>query len=304
MDRLLAMRVFTRLVDTGGFGKAADALRLPKSTVTKMIQTLESELGVRLLERTTRRISVTAEGAAYYEHTRRMLADLDDFESDLAGGGNSPIGPLRVETGGSVAARLLIPALGEFRERFPGIELQIGVSDRTVDLLSEGVDCAIRSTGDDPAVVARQIAELPWALTATPAYLARQGMPETLSDLKDHAMVGYFSARTGRSQPLRLSDPSGAVHTVDIARALEVNESNAHSAAALAGLGLVQTLRFQVADALDDGRLVDVMPTWQPPPLPVYLVYLPTRRHNPRLRAFVEWVAQALPARAGASPIT
>lgn len=300
MDRLLAIRVFGRLVETGGFNRAADALRLPKSTVTKLIQGLETELGVRLLERTTRRVAVTAEGAAYYERTRQLLAELDDFEADLAGGGKSLAGSLRIDTGGSVAAQLLVPALPSFRSRYPGIAIQVGVTDRTVDLLAEGVDCAIRSTADDPTVVARQIALLPWTLCATPGYLAEHGTPTTPESLSGHEIVGYFSARTGRSQTARLSDESGAVRSVDCRLALEVNESNAHAAAGLAGLGMVQTLRFQVSDALADGTLVEVLPQHQPQPLPVYVVYPPARRHNPRVRAFVEWIAEELPRRANA----
>lgn len=296
MDRLLALRVFGRLVETVSFSRTADSLRLPRSTVTKMMQTLEAELGVRLLERTTRRITVTEEGIAYYEHTRRMLADLDNFESVLAGGNNNPSGPLRIETGGSVAAQLIIPALDEFRRLYPGIRLQIGVSDRTIDLLSEGVDCAIRSTSDDPSVVARSITTLPWTLCATPEYFAQQGIPATLDALNDHRFVGYFSALSGRSQPVRLTDDAGILRLLATQPDIEVNESNAHTAAAIAGLGLVQTLRFQVADALADGRLIEIMTDRQPPALPVYIAYPPIRRNNARLRAFIEWLTDRLGA--------
>ena len=291
MDHLLAIRVFGRLVETGGFGRAADALRMPKSTVTKLIQGLENELGVRLLERTTRRVTVTAHGAAYYERTRQWLAELDEFETTLAGGRNNPVGNLRVDTGGSVAAGLIIPALPAFRARYPGIRIQLGVTDRTVDLISEGIDCAIRSTGDDPNLVTRQIAELSWTLCATPDYLARRGTPKVPEDIvrDGHEVVGYFSARSGRMHPLRFREGE---RTFEIAftAAVEVNESNAHTAAAIAGLGLVQALCFTVADHVARGELIPVLADWQPAPLPVYLVYPPDRRHNARLHAFAEWM--------------
>jgi len=298
LDHLLAMRVFGRVVETGGFAKAADGLRLPKSTVTKLVQGLEAQLGVRLFERTTRRVTVTAAGAAYYERTRRWLAELDDFETTLAGGSSSPVGTLRIETGGSVAHALILPALPAFRERYPGIQLQVGVTDRTVDLIGEGVDCAIRSTADDPNLIARHIVDLPWTTCAAPAYLARRGTPHQPGDLvrDGHDIVGYFSARSGRRLPLRFGNPAedfdeGLISTV------EVNESNAHVAAALAGLGVVQTLAFAVAPYIATGQVVPLLAEYQPPPLPAYLVYPSERRHNARLRAFIEWIMEALPER-------
>jgi DNA-binding transcriptional LysR family regulator len=302
MDHLLAIRVFGRLVETGGFGRAADALRMPKSTVTKLIQGLEAQLGVRLLERTTRRVTVTAEGAAYYERTRQWLGELDEFETTLAGGRSRPVGNLRVDTGGSVAACLILPELPSFRARYPGIHVQLGVTDRTVDLIGEGIDCAIRSTADDPNLVSRKIADVPWTMCATPDYLARRGVPAHPDDIaRDaHDVVGYFSARSGRIQPLRFRDGDREFGG-ELKASLEINESNAHTAAALAGLGLVQTLGFTVAPFLARGQLLPVLADWQPAPLPVYLVYPAQKRNNARLRAFVEWITEAFPRRVGAS---
>ncbi|QDE39405.1 LysR family transcriptional regulator [Luteibacter pinisoli] len=301
MDHLLAMRVFGRLVETGGFGRAADSLELPKSTVTKLIQGLEAQLGVRLFERTTRRVTVTTEGAAYYERTRLWLAELDEFETTLAGGRSSPVGNLRIDTGGSVAACLILPELPSFRARYPGIRLKVGVTDRTVDLIGEGIDCAIRSTADDPNLVTRKIAEVPWTMCATPDYLARRGTPRHPDDLArdGHDIVGYFSARSGRVQPLRFLDRDREVGA-ELTAVVEVNESNAHTAATLAGLGIAQALSFAVAPSIARGELLPVLAEWQPEPLPVYVVYPSDRRHNARLRAFVEWLAETLPARVAA----
>lgn len=308
MDRFLAMRVFGRLVETGGFGRAADALRMPKSTVTKLIQGLEAELGVRLLERTTRRVTVTTEGAAYYEHTRQLLAELDAFETTLAGGQANPVGTLRMDTGGSVAASLILPDLPDFRARYPGIRVQVGVTDRTVDLVGEGIDCAIRSTADDPNLVTRRIAEASFTLCATPDYLARRGTPDTPEAIQrdGHDVIGYASVRTGRPLPLHFRR-DGRDIDLEVSPAVEVNESNAHTAAVLAGLGLAQALTFAVAGHIARGELVAVLNDWRPAPLPVYLVYPPTRRHNARLHAFVDWLSETLPRRialaeAGSTP--
>jgi DNA-binding transcriptional LysR family regulator len=303
LDHLLAIRVFGRLVETGGFGRAADALAMPKSTVTKLIQGLETQLGVRLLERTTRRVTVTAEGAAYYERTRQWLGELDEFETMLAGDLGNPVGNLRVDTGGSVAACLILPELPSFRARYPGIHVQLGVTDRTVDLIGEGIDCAIRSTADDPNLVARRIAGVPWITCATPVYLDGRGTPLHPDDIvrDGHDVVGYFSARSGRTQPLRFRDGEREFGG-ELKAVVEVNESNAHTAAALAGLGLVQTLGFTVAPAVARGELVPVLASWQPEPLPVYVVYPAAKRNNARVRAFVEWIAEVFPRRGGILP--
>jgi len=302
MDHFLAIRVFGRLVETGGFGRAADALRMPKSTVTKLIQGLEAELGVRLLERTTRRVTVTTEGAAYYEHTQQLLGELDAFETTLAGGQASPVGNLRIDTGGSVAARLILPDLPDFRARYPGIRVQVGVTDRTVDLIGEGIDCAIRSTADDPNLVTKKIADASITLCATPGYFARRGTPDTPEAIErdGHEVIGYAAVRTGRPVPLRFRRDNRDVE-VHVPAAIEVNESNAHTAAVLAGLGIAQALAFTVAPHIARGALVSVLDDWRPTALPIYLVYPPARRHNARLRAFVDWLSEALPRRIAAA---
>ena len=208
MDQIQSMRVFARVVEAGTFTKAAESLAMPKGTVTKLVQHLEGRLKVRLLNRTTRRVTVTPDGAAYYERTARLLNDLDDIEASMSNAQATPSGRLRVDVGTSVARLVIIPALPEFYRRFPDIQLDLGVSDRPVDLISDNVDCVIRG-GDliEQSLVARRIGNLALITVATPEYLKQYGTPAHPDELDGpkHRTINYFSARTGRPFPHVLS---------------------------------------------------------------------------------------------------
>ena len=294
MDQITAMRVFARVVEAGTFTRAADSLQMPKPTVTKMVQQLETHLRVKLLQRTTRRVTVTPEGAAYYERTARVLAELEDIESDLTNAQANPRGRLRVDVGSSLANMILIPQLPTFHARYPEIELEIGVSDRPVNLIGDAVDCVIRA-GEltDQSLVARRIATLPFVTCATPAYLERHGVPKTPADLGDgtHRVVGYFSSLSNRPIPLRYGRGEERIeihgHTV-----VGVNESTAHLSAMLTGMGVAQTFDVMAAPYLASGALVEVLKDWAPEPYPLHVVY-PTNRHlSAKLRVFVDWAVE------------
>lgn len=294
MDQITAMRVFARVVEAGTFTRAADSLQMPKPTVTKLVQQLETRLRVKLLQRTTRRVTVTPEGAAYYERTARVLAELEDIESDLTNAQAHPRGRLRVDIGSSFANMILIPQLPAFHARYPEIELEIGVSDRPVNLVGDAVDCVIRA-GEltDQSLVARRIATLRFVTCATPAYLERYGVPKTPADLGDgtHRVVGYFSSLSNRPIPLRYGRDDERVeihgHTV-----VGVNESTAHLTAVLTGMGVAQVFDVMVASHLESGALVEVLQGWAPPPYPLHVVY-PTNRHlSAKLRVFVDWAVE------------
>ena len=292
MDQILTMRVFARVVEAGTFTKAADSLALPKATVTKQIQHLEARLRVKLLNRTTRRVTVTADGAAYYERTARLLADLDELEASMGNAQTNPQGRLRVDVGSSLASLLIIPALSTFFDRYPDIQLDLGVSDRPVDLIGDNVDCVIRG-GEllDQSLVARRIGNLPMVTVASPDYLRRFGTPPDPQALEhSHRMVNFFSPRTGRMFTNEFSK-DGVELALDSSYRIAVNESNAYRAAALAGLGVSQMVTFMAAPHLADGTLVQVLPDWAIPSIPIYVVYPPNRHLSAKVRSFVDWAA-------------
>ena len=292
MDQIQSMRVFARVVEAGTFTRAADSLSLPKGTVTKLVQHLEARLRVKLLNRTTRRVTVTPDGAAYYERTARILNDLDDIEASMTNAQANPSGRLRIDVGSSVALLIVIPALPTFYERYPDIQLDLGVSDRPVDLISDNVDCVIRG-GEllDQSLVARRIANLSLVTVASPGYLQRHGVPMHPSDIEDgHTVVSFLSSRTGRGHP-HVFTKDGETIEMNGRYKISVNDSNAHMASVLAGLGISQTASFQAAPYLANGELVQVLPDWTRERLPVHVVYPPNRHLSAKVRAFVDWAA-------------
>ena len=305
MDQLLALRVFVRIAESGGFSKAADSMNIPRPTVTKLVQDLERHLGTKLLQRTTRRVNVTPEGAAYYERAVRLIGDLDEMDESAARARAQPRGRIRVDIGSVLANMILIPALPGFRARYPELHVDFGVSDRPIDLIGEGVDCVIRG-GElaDMSLVARRIADLDWVTCASPLYLRARGVPKHPCELvpreagsKDktrvpgHAIVGYFSSLTGRAFPLEFRKGDERV-LVQGQAVVAVNESTAHLSALLTGVGLGQAFKFMIAPHLESGRLRTVLDDWTRPRHPLHVVYPSNRHLSAKLRLFVDWVAE------------
>lgn len=293
MNQLLAMRVFARVVQTGSFTKAADSLELPKTSVSKLIVDLEGHLGVRLLQRTTRRLTVTADGLAYYERASELLAELDDLDSSLASAQGRPRGRIRVDVGASLARIVIIPALPDFFARYPDIQVDMGVSDRPVDLISENVDCVIRGGPlTELSMAARSLGESTWRTCVAPAYLERFGLPSHPLELeKQHRMVSYHSARSGRVIPARF-EREGQKIEIDSRGVLSVNESNAHLAAGLAGLGVIQSFNYTVQPHIECGELLPILEDWRPPAYPFHVLYPPNRHLSNRVRVFIDWMTQ------------
>ncbi len=297
MDRLQAMEVFVRVVDCGGFTRAAELLRMPKATVTTLVQNLEAHLGTKLLNRTTRRVSVTADGAAYYERCVRILAEVEETETALSRTRASPRGRLRIDVAATFGRRILMPALPGFFARYPDIRMEVGCSDRQVDLVEEGVDCVVRG-GDpgDPSLVARRVGEIRLVTCAAPAYLERYGVPLHPNDLARHRCVNYFAARTGRIFPWDCSRGSERIELM-LDGVVAVNDSEAYLAAGYAGLGVIQAAEMQVRDAFARGDLVRLLPEWEIEPIRVFVMYPQNRHLSAKVRVFVEWVAELFQSR-------
>ncbi|MEG0185682.1 MAG: LysR family transcriptional regulator [Stenotrophomonas sp.] len=295
MDRFTAMRAFVRIVERRSFTRASEDLGLPRATVTDAIKALEQRLGVRLLHRTTRLVVPTLEGEAFYGRCLRLIADLDDAEAAFRDA--PPRGPLRIEVHGTLGRLLLFPHLPGFLQRYPEVELEISEGDRYVDLLREGVDAALRvGTLADSDLAARRLAMLPEVTVAAPAYVQVHGQPDSIEALQHgHQMIGYRSSATGQVIPLEFQQGAQVRHVVLPTR-LRVSGADAFLGAALAGLGIIQAPRYRMDPYIAAGGLLELLPGTPPTPSPLSLVYPRNRTPSPRLRVFIDWVAEVFDA--------
>ena len=295
MDRIEAMRLYARIVELGSFTAAADDLSLPRATVTHAIKRLEARLGAQLLQRTTRRVRTTRDGEVYYGHCRRLLADLDEVEADFREAASVPKGRLRVDLPGTFARLQVLPHLPAFCARYPQIELDIGTGDRFVDLLREGVDCVLRAGKlGDSGMIGRQVGRLTQVTLASASYVHEHGLPRTLADLQHgHVAVNWASPTTRRVEPMEFM-VGRRRREVMLPSRLSVSGVDAYLGCCEAGLGIAQFPRYHVAEALADGRMIELLPDTPPPPLPLTVLY-PQQHHLPaRLRVFVDWLAELL----------
>ena len=294
MDRIDAMKLFTRIVELGSFTAASDGMDLPRATATHTIQQMEKRLGVRLLQRTTRHVSATLDGQAYYERCLRLLADLEEADAFIGEAAAQPKGKLRVDLQQTLATNFLLPHLGAFCDRYPGIELEIGMGDRLVDLVREGVDCVLRGGEPrDSSMVARRVALLPQVTVASAAYVQAHGRPRKLEDLRQHLGVNFLSSATGRRLPFEFT-VDGVVQNLPLRGRVAVTNADAYMACCEQGLGLVQVPRYRVRRQLADKSLVELLPKLPPPPMPVSVLYPHHRQLSPRVRVFVDWVVERL----------
>jgi len=292
MDQLAAMRAFVRVVEVGTFTRAAQLLETPKPTVSKLVQLLEGHLRTRLLNRTTRRVTVTADGAAYYERAVRILTDMDELDGSMTLLQATPKGRLRVDVSGSVAMLCVIPSLPEFHARYPDIQVEIGVTDRVVDLIGENIDCVIRvGTITDQSLVARRLGEMAFVTCAAPAYLERHGEPQHPHDLQaDHCVIGYFNGTAPRTHPMNFNRDGERIEVTG-RYITAVNDSNAYVTAGLAGLGIIMAPVFMVDEHIARGALRPVLPGWTSDPMVLHIAYSPSRHLSNKLRVFVDWIA-------------
>ncbi|ANL41878.1 LysR family transcriptional regulator protein [Rhizobium phaseoli] len=290
MDRFDAMRVFCRVIERRSFTLAAEDTGLPRSTVTDAVKQLEARLGVRLLQRTTRHVSPTLDGEAYYQRCLSILADIEDAEGAFAG--VRPKGLLRVDVHGTLARHFVLPSLPSFLDAYPEIEFHMSEGDRLVDLVREGIDCVVRvGTPGDSDMVARRLAMLDEITLASPAYIAAHGLPQHPDRLTGHRMVGFRSSSTGTLLPLEFI-VDGAVRNITLPAAVAVNAAESYISAARMGLGLIQIPRYHAENDLAEGRLVHVLENFPLTPTPVSLLYPRNRQLSPRVRVFIDWLVK------------
>ena len=274
MDKIHAMQLFIRVADLESFSRAAETLALPKGSVSRQIQALESHLGVRLLHRTTRRVQLTQDGMVYYERAKDLLSNLDELDGMFQHDPASISGRLRVDMPVGFAKKMVIPHLPTFLQQYPGIELELSSSDRLVDVIREGFDCVVR---------------------ASPDYLARFGYPQSLEDLADHALIHYASTLGVRPPGFEVMI-DGAVRWVKTGGILTVNSTETYQAACIAGLGIIQVPRTGVREALRAGDLIEILPQYRAEPLPVSLIYPHRRNLSRRVNLFMEWLGGLMKA--------
>ncbi len=294
MNRLDAMTTFVRVAELQSFTAAAESLGLPKSSASAAVAQLEAHLKTQLLFRTTRRVQLTHDGQAYYERCRDLLSDFEDVDAMFERTPSALTGSLRVDMPVSLARNFIVPRLPSFLDRHPGVDVELSSTDRRVDVVAEGFDCVIRVGWlADSGLVARPLGELKMGNYASPAYLAAHGEPSTLDDLTRHRLIHYSSTLGSRPFGFEYRD-GDAYKTVDMAGRITVNNTEAFQAAALAGLGLLQSPRTGNRRHVADGALVEILGAYEAEPLPVSLVY-PRRRHQARrVRAFIDWISQAM----------
>ncbi|WP_063913094.1 LysR family transcriptional regulator [Pseudomonas sp. p21] len=294
MNKLELLRTFVRVSEVSSFTLAAESLGLPRSTVSEQVRVLERLLGTQLFNRTTRRVQATQDGALLYERSKDLLSGMDEIETLFRADDAELAGRLRVDLPTMMARRVIIPALPQFLQRFPRLEVELSCTDRQVDLLREGFDCVMRIGAlHDLDVVARPVGQLSMRNCASPAYLARYGVPRTLQDLAEHHLVHYVRTLGARSAGFEYLQ-GGELHFQAMAGVVTVNNAEAYSAACLAGLGLIQVPAVGVAEHLQRGELVSVLESWQAPAMPVSLLYARQRHVPRRVQAFMQWLGEVL----------
>lgn len=293
MDTLDAMRVFVAVAERNGFSAAAEALDRSTASVTRQIAALEQRLGTRLLNRTTRRVSLTSAGTAYYQRAVQLLAEFDDLEAAVGAQALQPSGLLRINAPVSFGIARLGPLLAGFRARHPQVTLDLALSDRFVDMVEEGYDVAIRITREpSPMLIARRLASVRVLVCASPGYLARAGTPRLPADLAGHECLAYSYWSGGQEWRLRRAD--GGEEQIRIGGGMRANNGDVLREAALAGMGIIVQPDFLVADDLAAGRLVQVLPEYEAPTLGVFAVYTSRSHLAPKVRSFIDYLVETL----------
>lgn len=295
MDRMDALKIFIRVTELKSFSRAAEDLGLPRATVSAAVAQLEASLGTRLLQRTTRRLSLTEDGSSILERTQMLLDEYEALHHQFRTSSTPLNGKLSVDLPSRIARRIVIPALPQFLASHPQLNIILGADDRIIDLVEEGVDCAIRvGSLSESSLVAKPLGMVEMINCASPNYIKANAKLENISDLALHSAIHYGSKRSGNLSATETNwqyvDSDGSEKTVTIPCRISVHTVETYIASAIAGLGLIQIPAFDVSDLLKQGKLTEVLPHWRPSPMPVHALY-PHRKHlSPRVRVFLEWV--------------
>jgi len=294
MNKLELLRTFVRVSELSSFTMAGESLGLPRSTVSEQVQALETLLGTRLLQRTTRRVQATQDGLALYERSKDLLSHMDEIENLFRQDEASLTGRIRVDMPNILSRRLIMPKLPEFMARHPNLELEISSTDRRVDLLAEGFDCVVRiGAQPDQSVVARHLGDFSMINCASPAYLEQYGEPTTPQQLAEHRCLHYVGVLGSRSEGF-VYELDGQVHRVPMAGSVTVNSTDAYESACLGGFGPIQVPRTGMNTYLDTGEVVTVLPQYTAPAMGISLLYA-RQRHLPlRVRVFMDWLGDLI----------
>ncbi|HEX6834845.1 MAG TPA: LysR family transcriptional regulator [Rudaea sp.] len=294
MNRLESMQAFARVAELASFTRAADSLGLPKASVSTAVQQLESALGTRLLHRTTRKVQLTQDGRAFYERAKDLLADLDELQSMFQQGPQSLRGRLRVDMSQGVARSFVIPRLPEFLDAHPQLQIEISSTDRRVDLVREGFDCVLR-VGDpgEGSLIARRLGFYRVMNCASPDYVRRFGMPQTVEDLAHHRLIHYVATLGSKSPGFEYRD-GDTYRSIAMPGAVTVNNAEAYQAACIAGLGIIQAPAAGMRPLVESGRLVEVAPQLTAEPMAVSILYANRRNLPRRVQEFMNWAAGVL----------
>lgn len=292
MDKLETLKLFTRIVESGSFSQASDQMKIPRATASNAIKSLEKDLQCRLLERTTRYVTPSHDGKAYYDRCIQILAELEEVESSLKNVVLRPHGVLSIDLPTIQASRIVLPRIGEFHQRYPEIELIIGSGERLVDLVKEGVDCVVRSGKlEDSSLIYKRLAEIPQIICASPEYLKQYGTPQHPDDLLNHYCVNFFSSTDRNSYPFELNIDD-KISSYFLKSWISVNNAENYILCALQGAGLIQVPHYHVAQSLNSGKLVEVLPQWKSPKMSVSVLYPQHRQLSGRVRIFVKWLTE------------
>ncbi|KAB7894818.1 LysR family transcriptional regulator [Rouxiella sp. S1S-2] len=296
VDKIQSMQVFVRVAELSNFTRAAESLGLPKGSVSRLIQQLESRMSARLLHRSTRRVQLTQDGQIFYERCKELLANMDELESMFQSNPTTVSGKLRVDMPLTMATHMVLPRLAEFLNRYPALEIELSSTDHRVDVVREGFDCVI-SVGQlkDSGLIARPLGHLSVINCASPDYLQRYGTPDHPDQLAQHAMVNYDQALRSRSSDFEYLDGK-ELKIVKCGGAITVNSTETYVVACLSGLGIIQVPIIGIRPYLANGQLVSILPRFKAPPMPVTLVY-PHRRHiSRRVKILMDWLSEIMQA--------